>query len=50
MAIPGIIPRMAPTGKISAFIATRTNTAVNSSVIISAEIEGSARIDFHSHF
>jgi hypothetical protein len=40
MAIPGIIPQMAPTGKISAFIAMRTSIAVNSSVIILAENDG----------
>jgi len=36
MAIPIIIPQTAPTGKISAFIATRMNTAANCSVIILA--------------
>jgi len=43
MAIPIIIPRMAPTGKISAFIATRTSTAVTSWVIILATNEGKAK-------
>jgi hypothetical protein len=36
MGIPGIILRMAPTGRISAFIATRMSIAGNFSVIISA--------------
>jgi hypothetical protein len=42
MGIPRITPRMAPTGRISAFTATTTSTAGNFSVSISAGNNGEA--------